>query len=110
VLEETFAQRSSDDWLHALDEAGVPAGKVRGVLEALRRTAELGRPVTTTVEHPTAGSLELVDTPLRLDVGLHAPQPPPLLGQHTTAVLDELGYSDARIAELERRGVVATAG
>ena len=55
ALESAFAQRSTDDWLRALDEAGVPAGKVRGVLEALRRTGDLGRPATTTVEHPTAG-------------------------------------------------------
>jgi crotonobetainyl-CoA:carnitine CoA-transferase CaiB-like acyl-CoA transferase len=83
---------------------------VRGVLDALRRAAELGRPATTTVEHPTAGSLELVDSPLRLDVGLRTPQPPPLLGEHTAAVLGELGYDEAEIAELERRGIVATAG
>ena len=110
VLESAFAQRSSDDWLRTLDEAGVPAGKVRGVLEAIRGAAELGRPATTTVEHPTAGSLELVDSPLRFEVGLRAPQAPPLLGEHTAAVLGELGYGEAEIGELERRGVVATAG
>jgi crotonobetainyl-CoA:carnitine CoA-transferase CaiB-like acyl-CoA transferase len=110
VLESAFAQRSSDDWLRALDEAGVPAGKVRGVLEAIRGAAGLGRPVTTTVEHPTAGSLELIDSPLRFEVALRAPQAPPLLGEHTAAVLGELGYGEAEIGELERRGVVATAG
>ena len=83
---------------------------MRGVLEAIRGAAELGRPATTTVEHPTAGSLELVDSPLRFEVGLRAPQAPPLLGEHTAAVLSELGYGEAEIAELARRGVVATAG
>jgi crotonobetainyl-CoA:carnitine CoA-transferase CaiB-like acyl-CoA transferase len=106
LLEETFAGRAADDWVTELDAAGVPAGKIRGVLEALRAAA----PATVRVEHPTAGELELVAPPFGFDVSpLRDPAAPPLLGQHTREVLAELGLDARRIAELEAAGVVAQA-
>ena len=62
---ERFRERSAEDWLAALDAAGVPAGKVRSVPDALAAAAAAGRPATVTVEHPTAGPLELVASPIR---------------------------------------------
>jgi crotonobetainyl-CoA:carnitine CoA-transferase CaiB-like acyl-CoA transferase len=106
LLEEDFAARSADAWVAALDEAGVPAGKIRGVLEALRAA----EPATIRVAHPTAGEIELVAPPFALASEPPTATAPPLLGQHTREVLAELGLDAARIAELEARGVVATAG
>jgi crotonobetainyl-CoA:carnitine CoA-transferase CaiB-like acyl-CoA transferase len=105
LLDREFAVRSADEWVAALDEAGVPAGKIRGVHEALRGAAQS----TMTVVHPAAGEVELVAPPFALDSGTAAPSAPPLLGQHTREVLTELGLDAARIADLEARGVVATA-
>jgi len=106
-LAEVFAQRSTDEWVELLLAAGIPAGKIRGVGEALR-AAETA---TTTVSHPTAGRLELVAPPFSLlRAGVREPGPPPLLGEHTAEVLAELGVSEERQAELEDRGVIARAG
>jgi crotonobetainyl-CoA:carnitine CoA-transferase CaiB-like acyl-CoA transferase len=108
LLQERLRERSAEDWQTALDEAGVPAGKVRTVPDALAAAAAAGRPATHTVEHPTAGPLELVASPIwgatRAD-----PTPPPLLGQHTAEVLAELGRSDEEVEELAGRGVVGLA-
>jgi crotonobetainyl-CoA:carnitine CoA-transferase CaiB-like acyl-CoA transferase len=105
-LEDAFAARSAEEWVAALDEAGVPAGKIRGVLEALRAAA----PATVRVEHPTAGALELVAPPFALESSpLREPVAPPLLGQHTREVLTELGLDAVRIGDLDARGVVAIA-
>ncbi len=91
LIEEAFAARDADAWVAALMDAGVPAGRVRGVREAFAAAAVAGDPATVAVTHPTAGELELVRAPLDLrEAGLRPPAPPPLLGEHTAEVLEEL--------------------
>jgi CoA:oxalate CoA-transferase len=90
-LGEVFATATADDWVDRLRAAGVPAGKVRGVLEALADARMVS------VEHPTIGTLPLVRSP----VGPQAePAPPPLLGQHTREVLAGLGYEGEQLEAL----------
>jgi crotonobetainyl-CoA:carnitine CoA-transferase CaiB-like acyl-CoA transferase len=99
ALEETLATRPAAEWLERLAAARVPAGRVRGVREALADASLLS------VEHPVAGRLELVGPAARL---AEAPRPepsaPPLLGEHTREVLAEAGLSEAEIAEALRSG------
>jgi crotonobetainyl-CoA:carnitine CoA-transferase CaiB-like acyl-CoA transferase len=96
ALAARFAERSADEWVHALQEAGVPVGKIRGVLDALDAAARAGRSATVAVTHPSIGELALVAPPIRLArASLRAPEPPPLLGEHTRAVLEELGQDQS---------------
>ena len=82
LLQERFRERSAEDWLTDLEAAGVPAGKVRSIPDALEAAAAAGRPATVTVEHPTAGPLDLVASPIWGATRTEA-TPPPLLGEHT---------------------------
>src|SRR4051794_29419521 len=105
-LEAVFQGASADDWAERLDAAGVPAGKIRGVLEAVEAATDAGANPRVEVDHPTAGALQLIGSPIRTD-GMPAPQPPPLLGQHTAEVLTELGIETSEIEELAARGAIA---
>jgi len=102
-LQRAFSTRPAAEWLEKLDAAGVPAGKVRGVLDALASAAG-----SFTVDHPTVGPLHLVTSPV--SPADPEPSPPPLLGQHTREVLAEHGWSAAEMEALERAGVVQAVG
>jgi crotonobetainyl-CoA:carnitine CoA-transferase CaiB-like acyl-CoA transferase len=108
LLAERLRERPAEEWIAELDGAGVPVGKVRTVPDALAAAAGAGRPATLTVQHPSAGPLELVASPI-WGATNPAPMPPPLLGQHTAEVLGELGRSDEELAALAQRGVVRLA-
>ena len=101
-LAAVFAERPSEEWVSVLLAAGVPAGKIRGVGDALRSAG-----ATTAVPHPTAGTVELVRSPFWLaHASLRPAAAPPLLGEHTDEALAELGVGEDRLRELERRGVI----
>jgi len=59
------------------------------------------------VEHPSGVLVPQVATPMRFsDAQLPECKAPPLLGQHSDDILQELGYEAARIKELKDKGVV----
>jgi crotonobetainyl-CoA:carnitine CoA-transferase CaiB-like acyl-CoA transferase len=110
-LTAELSARPGEEWVEELNAAGVPVGKIRGVLEAVRAAADAGRSATFTVEHPTAGPLAQV-RPGFADSdggGMWTTTPPPRLGEHTREILADLGVAADRIAELEKRGVVRQA-
>ncbi len=91
VLGEIFAGDTRDNWLRKLDAAGVPGGAVRTVSEAFAAPETKAREMIVKVPHPTAGEIEMIASPLKFsDTPVVEPTAPPLLGQHTDAVLAEL--------------------
>jgi crotonobetainyl-CoA:carnitine CoA-transferase CaiB-like acyl-CoA transferase len=63
--------------------------------------------MSASVEHPSLGVLRQAGIPLVFEATPGAIRTaPPLLGEHTDQVLDELGYSGAEIALLHDTGVV----
>lgn len=102
--------RSRADWQAAFDAAGVPAGPVHTIGEALSHPQTLARDMVVETVHPQAGPTRGVGCPIHFSA---TPTPAstaaPLLGQHTRELLREAGYGDAQIDELIDEGVVAQA-
>jgi formyl-CoA transferase len=108
ILEAAFATRSRDEWLKILSEHDIPSAPVQSLQEFMRDPGVQHMKMTVQYEHPEVGALTLMGQPLRFSE-TQAPDagPPPVLGQHTRAVLREVGYTDGDIADLHRRGVIA---
>jgi crotonobetainyl-CoA:carnitine CoA-transferase CaiB-like acyl-CoA transferase len=105
-IEARLAERPTDEWLDVLVEAGVPAGKVQSVEEALSNEQTDARGVVRDLEDPETGrSVPAIEHPLnfrRAESGFR--RTPPRLGEHTREVLAEVGYDDDRIDELAAAG------
>lgn len=83
ILQEEFSKRTAGYWISAIRESGVPCGPVNSLADVFSDTHVLSSGILQTVEHPTAGELELLASPVLID-GEHPPvrYPPPTLGQH----------------------------
>lgn len=105
-------QEDTAFWLAALDAHDVPNAPILSVGEALEQPHVRARGLVETVERPETGPMRLVRGPVRFDGAGPAPAaPPPLLGEHTAAVLRaELGLDDAAIADLAACGALGPRG
>ena len=109
-LDAAFRGRSKAEWRALLLAAGVPCGDVRDLGEVLADPQTIAREMVQAVTHPTAGEVRVTGVPVKLSATPGAVRTaPPLLGQHTRAVLGELGYDQARIDALATAGVVRVA-
>ncbi len=100
-------QRSADEWLELLRNADVPVGKINTVAEALADPHLLERHFIVELQHPTLGTVKSLATPVHMsETPLRYDRHPPLLGEHTEAILGELGYSAAEIGTMREMGII----
>ncbi|MGH8918433.1 MAG: CoA transferase, partial [Actinomycetes bacterium] len=106
-LDQVFATRGVDDWAKLLADAGVPAARINNVSEALAHPQVQARGMVAAIDHPTAGALRTVASPIKLsDQPTTVHRAPPLLGQHTDEILAELGFDAGDVERLHRNATV----
>jgi crotonobetainyl-CoA:carnitine CoA-transferase CaiB-like acyl-CoA transferase len=94
----TLAARPVSDWVAVMERAGVPGGPVLSLPEVFAGPAAH---MVETVGHPAIGPLSLVRSPIGIDGAKpEASRHPPLLGEHTAELLEELGFSAGEVAAL----------
>lgn len=85
----------------------MPCSTVNNLPQALANPQVIHREMVQTIEHPVAGSLKLLRNPIRFsETPIEVYTPPPTAGEHTDAVLGELGYDANALKELRERGVI----
>ena len=108
ALDSSIGVRTLQDLTSALRASGVPGGSVRTVAETLADPQIAARDMVATLHHPVAGAVRVMGTPVKLsDTLAEIRTAPPLLGQHTDAILKhDAGLSDAEIRRLRDAGAI----
>lgn len=106
-LARVLKTRTRAEWAERLGAVGVPCGSVREISEVLADPQLAARNMIAEVVHPTVGRAKVIGSPVKLsDTPPSVRSAPPVLGQHTEAVLRELGYDPRAIEHLKAAGVV----
>lgn len=106
-IDRVFRTETNAEWIARLNAAGVPNGEVRDIGQMLNDPQLAAREMVQTMMHPTIGATRVIGAPIKLsDTPASLRTPPPVLGQHTDAVLAELGYGAAEIAGLRDNRVI----
>jgi crotonobetainyl-CoA:carnitine CoA-transferase CaiB-like acyl-CoA transferase len=92
ILQRELSERTADEWVERVRAAGVPCGPVNTLAEALADEHLSSTDMLQEIEHPLAGVLRMLASPMLFD-GERPPvrRPPPTLGQHTEEVR-EVGW------------------
>ncbi len=108
ALEVSFAKKTSAEWVDEFLEVGIPAGPILSYPEAFESEHGRHRQMRIEIDHPVEGKVPNIGFAVKLSA---TPQqvrlPPPLLGEHTEAVLAELGIGAEERAALEAQGAFA---
>ncbi len=107
MIADLFRTATTDAWLEKLLAAGVSCAPINTVEQALTAAHTVARGLVTTVNHTTEGEIKIPGIPFRFSRDpASIRRAPPVLGEHTDAVLGELGKSPQDIAALREDGVI----
>ncbi len=108
LLEEMTRKKTKAQWISLLEAANVPCGPINNFEEVFDNEQVKARGVQIDVPHPSAGTMKLVASPMRLsETPVEVRLAPPLLGQHTDEILRERLQMDAKsIAALQEKGII----
>lgn len=104
-LEKTFITKTSEQWVELLLAAGIPAGPINTYPQAFDSEHGKHRKMRMEIDHPIEGKVPNIGFAVKLmgtpqEVSRH----PPLLGEHTHELLQELGIEGASLKALEDGG------
>jgi len=107
MLERIFATKQTSELVALLEKAEVASGPVYSLDEVFKDLQVLHRGMVAEIDHPKSGKIKVGGIPVKLsETPGNIRSPPPMLGQHTREILEGLGYSQDKIDELRKKGVI----
>ena len=108
LIRQATVFKTTAEWVAQLELAGVPCGPINDLAQMFQDPQVLARGLALSIPHSLAGSVPQVASPIRLsETPVEYRQAPPLLGEHTEAVLSELlGLDEQAVRQLRATGVL----
>ena len=108
IIAETMLTKTSQEWMTELEKLKIPTGPINTLDKVFSDPQVLAREMLAEIPHPTAKRLKMVASPMKLsNTPCEITKHPPLLGEQTDEVLKEkFGYSEDKITELRKNGII----
>jgi crotonobetainyl-CoA:carnitine CoA-transferase CaiB-like acyl-CoA transferase len=107
VVQEVLASYPTAHWVETLSRVGVPVGRILDLGEVFSDPQVIHNEMLLELDHPRAGRIRTQGSPIRMDgQSARAAAPAPYLGEHSRAVLAELGIGSSEIDQLVSSGLV----
>ena len=106
-LQEEFLKKPVAQWVAQLEEGGVPCGPINELSDVFSDPQVTARDMLLEIPHPTLGRIKQAGIPIKFSATQGSiDRHPPLLGEHTDEILEELGYSSDQVSKLKAEGAV----
>lgn len=106
ILSKHFLTKTADEWVDAIYAAKVPVGVINNLEQAFQEPQVIAREMLVEMNHPQREKLKVIGSPIKLSrTPVEYKTAPPLLGEHTQAVLGRV-ISSEKLAELKEKGVI----
>jgi formyl-CoA transferase len=107
IIEEWTGQRTKQEVMKLMGDAGVPCGAVLDSVELLNDPHLKERGMVVTIDHPVRGKFTMPGCPVKLEDSPVEVKSAPLLGQHNREIFGSmLGLKDGDLEELKQQGVI----
>ena len=107
ILQQRMMEEGSDEWIRSFRANNIPCGPIQTVNELETDPQLQARDIVHSIDHPTAGKIRLIGSPLKLSrTPAKVRYYPPDAGEHTNEILMELGFDEDLIGFLRKNKII----
>lgn len=107
LLTKHFSSKPAAHWLRLIEGVGVPCAPINTLKDVFSNEQTLYREMIREIQHPKAGRVKVAGPAIRMSMtNPRLSRYPPMLGEHTSELLRELGYSASKVREMKAAGII----
>lgn len=107
ILENHLQLKPVQEWLEIFSQNNIPCGPIHTIDQVFSHPQVIARDMMVSVDHPEAGRVNLVGSPIKLSrTKIKVKRHPPIAGEHTGEILEQMGYSREEIIRLKENHII----